>query len=366
MIRIAVIGANGQVGAELCLLLADAPDIKVVPICRNRSGSAYLRYLGVPCRHGRVADPVESGQLLADVDLIVNSALPSGTPRRVRDADRRILGNLCKFAKPGAPVIHFSTLMVYGDPRPRRMIRWRDPYARAKLASERFFLAEARRTGRPGYVLRLGHVCGELQNISALIRARIASGAVILPARDAPSNTVYTVTIADAIVSIAIGSQRPGVYDLTNSPQWTWRDVYEQESANIQATLLPIVVNEEHTTAKNWLIARVRRHLGDLLRLSALRHTGGTILAHAPESWNARAQALWFVRRARSEIEALTTERQPAPELSWPPLGRRHLGALTPTRALMARYRTLVAKPDARSSWPDDVTIAPLVNPCKS
>src|SRR5262249_62355175 len=89
MPRIAVLGANGQVGAELCLLLARIPGVDVVPICRNRSGSAFLRWKGIHCRHGRAAVAEDARSLFADCDVIVNSALASGTPvemRRTEDA----------------------------------------------------------------------------------------------------------------------------------------------------------------------------------------------------------------------------------------------------------------------------------------
>src|SRR5262249_34497613 len=103
-------------------------------------------------------------------------------------------------------------------------------YAREKLACERLAVRLGHKLRKKVYVLRLGHVCGELQGITNLIRDEIAAGRVRLPAPDRKSNVVYVATIADAILQAAAGELgEPGVYDLLNSPQWTWKEVYGYE-----------------------------------------------------------------------------------------------------------------------------------------
>ena len=84
MTRIAVLGANGQVGAEACLLLRNQPDVELIPICRNQRSSSYLRYHGIPCRHGLPADADQAGELLAGADVILDFALALGLPRDTR------------------------------------------------------------------------------------------------------------------------------------------------------------------------------------------------------------------------------------------------------------------------------------------
>jgi len=230
MHKVAVVGANGQVGAELCLLLARAPDIELVPICRNRSGSAFLRWKGLRVRHGRVASAQEARALLAECDVVVNAALASGTPADMRRLENKIVRNIFEHSRRDAVVIHFSTQSVYGDPRARRLVRWRTLYGRAKRATEHEVRKQARRLRKPAYMLRLGHVCGSLQEISNNIRREIREERVVLPQRDVASNTVYTVTIVDAILTILSGRVAPGCYDLMNVPQWTWREVYDFEA----------------------------------------------------------------------------------------------------------------------------------------
>ncbi len=135
-----------------------------------------------------------------------------------------------KFALPRATVLYFSTIMVYGDRRPGRLLRIRDSYGATKLRSERISRRIASSGDNPLYILRLGHVCGAVQNISGGIRRDLGLGRAVLPRPLQISNTVYTVTIVDAIQSIIAGREQPGTYDLLNNPQFTWHEVYQWEA----------------------------------------------------------------------------------------------------------------------------------------
>ncbi len=359
MPRIAILGANGQVGAELCLLLRRNPGIELVPVCRNLTGSAFLRYNGIACRHGRPADSAAAPGLFGDCDVIVNCALGSGTPAEIRAFDRKLIRNIFNSSKPNASVIHCSTLMVHGDPRPGRLWRVRDAYGRAKRAAEGFVDAESKRSGKRCFILRLGHVCGPLQNITAKIRKEIASGQVLLPDRDVPSNTVYTVTIVDAIDSIMSGKERPGTFDLTNAPQWTWREVYTYEGAQCQRAVVPqLVASPTNTGLSEQALAWTRRTLGAWARAGVVRRTLERVLALASPALNDRAQAIWLKMRARAEIGALGAGTTPAPELSWIALDRRTLTCLQPTVSLLAKDPYLGLTADIQSRWPRDLELA--------
>jgi nucleoside-diphosphate-sugar epimerase len=359
VLKVAIIGANGQVAAELCLLLRNMPGIDLVPVCRNQSGSAFLRYSGIACRHGRVADSGEAHRLIGDCNVIVNCALGTGTPSEIRAFDRNLLRNLFACSPDGAVIIHCSTLMVHGDPRPGQWIRFRNPYGRAKLAAEGRVRAESKSSGKPGYTLRLGHVCGPLQNISNKIRMEIAAGQAFLPDVDTPSNTVYTATIVDAIASILAGKERPGEYDLTNVPQWSWRQVYEFESHFAGLPFQQRIVPLGSTSGLSGRIRQtIRESLGRVGRTDAVRQTLEKFLALAPKAINDRAQATWYRMRARAEIAALATTPSLAPELSWIRMDRSHLSCLQPTEALIAGGAYGKMAVGARAQWPNDLPVA--------
>jgi hypothetical protein len=202
-------------------------------------------------------------------------------------------------------------------------------------------------------------VCGPLQNITAKIHKEIASGQVVLPEEDVPSNTVYTVTIVDAIASILAGKESPGTFDLTSAPQWTWREVYAYESAQCRHPFVPqLVAMPKAQGLLKQNLAWVRRTLRGWARAGFVRRTLERGLAVASPALNARAQAIWLKMRARAEIGAISASPVPSPELSWIPLDRRTLTSLQPTASLLAKepYKDLTA--DIRSRWPKDLTLA--------
>lgn len=354
-LRVAVLGANGQVGAELCLLLTRQTDWHIVPVCRTRSGSAFLRWMGLACRHGDCSDLRDASRLLGDCDVVVNSALARGTPARIRRTEDQIVHHAFACSRPGAVIVHFSTQTVYGDPRRGGVIRWKSPYGRAKLVTERRVLKWQRRLNKPAFVFRLGHVCGALQNISMQIRDSIERGVVHLPAQESLSNTVYTVVIAEAIAQAVAGSIVPSVYDLMNVPQWTWTEVYDYESRNIHAPLraqratgaLPA---RSHDWAQKLLASAAR---GAISRPFVHRF-GSRIMAHLPNLLNQKAEAWWNLRRARAEIAELTKWPAIPEHLTHVANGSHFIQSLTATSELLAAepYRRILTP--VGPSWPDD------------
>jgi nucleoside-diphosphate-sugar epimerase len=355
MLKLGVIGANGQVGAELCLLLAERKDLQLVSICRNRSGSAFLRWQGIACRHGRAADPTDAARLLGDCDIVINSSLASGTPAHVRRIEDRIIRNIFAHSKDSATVIHFSTQSVYGDPRPHRWIRWRSPYGRAKLASEHQVRLEARKSKKPAHILRLGHVCGALQEISNAIRENIRARTAVLPPQNRSSNTVYMAAIIGAIDQIIREAAQPGTYDLMNTPRWTWREVYEYEASVCQVPLAAQVVRSPRASRKPAIIAPAVRMTESFAAAHPVRDLFAKIYAYLPDSMNARAMAWWYAKRAQTEIAALSVTREPPEHLSWVENGVRFFPAEIATIDLLRSIAPWRQDADAVNSWPADL-----------
>jgi nucleoside-diphosphate-sugar epimerase len=355
MLKLAILGANGQVGAELCLMLAGRADLILVPVCRNRSGSAFLRWQGIPCRHGRVAEEADARRLLADCDVVVNCSLATGTPAEIRRIEDRIIQNAFAHSKPGATVIHFSTQSVYGDPGAHRWIRWRNPYGRAKLFTERSVRAAARRFGKAAYILRLGHVCGALQNISLNIRAEIAADAVLLPVPDRSSNTVYTAAIVGAVLQIVRGESRPGTYDLMNSPRWTWKEVYEFEGTQCGTRFSPTYVQTTGPRPGTAVSRLAIKLAASLTSVQWIRDALSKVFAHVPDAANARAQAWWYRRRARTEIGELRRTRHMAEHLTWVENGKRFFPASATTKDLLASMPFPGCRPPVPAGWADDL-----------
>ena len=356
MTRVAVLGANGQVGAELCLLLAADPGIDLIAICRNRSGSAFLRWQGIACRHGRVADPRDAPRLLGDADVIVNSSLAAGSPAEIRHAEDQIVKNTVAHSKRSAVVIHFSTQSVYGDPRSGQAFRRINPYGKAKLATERTLHSASRSIGRRAYILRLGHVCGPLQEITHTIRSEILNGSVVLPAIDYSSNTVYTAAIVAAIIQIARSNVAPATYDLMNSPRWTWREVYDYEAGVVGAALRPTIAASHESKDGPSPARAAAQAAASLAANQTLRESFSKLFAHVPATLNARAMAWWYQRRARAEIGRLHGSSAAAAEhLSWVENGWDFFPADVPTRQLLDQAQQLIAAAPRRGQWAEDL-----------
>jgi nucleoside-diphosphate-sugar epimerase len=337
--RIAILGANGQVGTEVALLLRDAPGIEVVPICRNRLGSTYLRSRGVACRHGSVGDPAQAPRLIGDCDLVASFALALGRPGEARRANDAVARSVATASAPGARIVYFSTMSIYGDARPGRRVRLASWYGREKLHGERFWRRLARRQQRASWILRLGHVCGDLQNITAEIRARLVAGSVVLPSGGRlASNTVYTATIADAIMAIATDRERPGTYDLMSRPSWSWREVYAYEAVRIGHVLEIVEPPRESTgparAARGWVTAAARRIVG----ASIVRDGARSLLSRLPNDWSERAQSSLHLRRAAAEIDALRPRRSGPEGSDWIALGSRWLTTISTTEESLRRH----------------------------
>ncbi|MDH4380521.1 MAG: NAD(P)-dependent oxidoreductase [Gammaproteobacteria bacterium] len=318
--RVAIVGANGQVGAELALILKNFPELSLVPISRSRRGSAYLRWKGIACRHGTVSDANEAPALIGDCDLILNLALPSGLPREIRKESQAIIESCARYAKQGAKIVYFSTQSVYGAAAPDDWMRWRNGYGREKLRGEGDARRAAATHDRKLWILRLGHVCGELQSISLTMRrqmqegpVRLADGGLFL------SNCTHVATIAGVVLAFSRGSgEPPGTYDLMDVPHRNWREVYQWEASRAGVSALIESVPARHRKSpfaglKHLLMSPLRGRAAN----PVFHELGLQILALLPSRWGKSLQAAYFRRRAAGEVAALTREEATHEASDW-------------------------------------------------
>jgi nucleoside-diphosphate-sugar epimerase len=345
MKRIAILGANGQVGAEVCLRLRGVEGVEVVPIARNVSGSAFLRLNGIECRHGRITDPAEARILIGDCDVVVNFALSNtAIPRVDRDVNRQILRSMVSAAKPGAPLVFASTIMVYA---PGMRFWFPDSYGLEKLAAERRFRRLCRASRHPAFVFRLGHVLGDMQNITGKIRKEIQNEKVALPHQGLrASNTVFTSAIVEAVAQIAQRQSnqqppKPGTYDLITSPQWTWLDVYKYYAAQIGLPLQLQPSTQVHDPKFDLasLSGAMRRSLRYLANHRTLSERLTFLLAFLPRSVNQRVYLRYLQTRAQTEINALRqSEKIDFCVQDWRELRVRAFEHMADPESLMERY----------------------------
>ena len=361
MTRIAIVGANGQVGAEVCLRLRGVEGIEVVPVIRNVSGSAFLRLNGMACRHGRIADPADAQRLIGDCDVVVNFALSTtAVPRVDREGNRNIVRGVMTGTKPGASIVFASTIMVYA---PGMKFRIPDTYGLEKLITEKTLGRACRGSGHPFFVFRLGHVLGELQNITRKMCSEIREGKVALPGRGlTASNTVFTATIAEAIMQVATGAQLQGTFDLVTSPQWNWLRVYEYYAKRLGIQLeLTDVANITHSRASSG--GFVSKGLGYLKHNPFLRERLTFLLAFLPKEMNQQIYLRYLQTQALAEINRLRqSEKVELCAPNWRELKIHPMPGLPDPETLMARYPLRSTFGYSEADLSDHATLlAPLI-----
>jgi nucleoside-diphosphate-sugar epimerase len=359
MSRIAVIGAGGQVGAEVTLLLSNHSGHSFVPVCRNRSGSAFLRYFGIPCWHSVITEPESAYGLLGDCDIVANFALSkSPFARENRTINNQIIKNSIKYSAKDAKIIYFSTMAVYGSPRPEVFFSWPSAYGREKLHGERLAIRMGWLYGKQIFVLRLGHVSGDLQNITNLIREIIKRGPVCMPNSGRNlSNTVYTATVAEAIINIASGLEQPGIYDLMCVPQWTWREVYEYEASRIGRTLQVKNIEGPKRKRVSTLIKSLPgRFMRGIVNSVFFKEATNKVLSRMPENLNMRIRAVYSKAKVKAEIAGLLSHQMVDPALSLDPVGDKFLVSLSETGDLLKKEKLFrLPEWDSSKAFPPDI-----------
>lgn len=318
--RVTIIGANGRLGSELALRLSTVDGIEVIGICRNLAGSAFLRFNGVPCRLGSVADREAAGDLLGDADVVVNLAYAFPRSFAGHRTNLALVTNSIDAVKPDATVILASTIMVYGPAFP---VALPDAYGFEKLRLERAFRRRAAHRAVDAHVFRIGHALGDLQPLTRQIKAELRSGETSVGPDDAtPSNTIHVASLAEAIDMV--DGSHPRVVDLVSSPQWTWGQLYSW-----YASALGVPLTLGALDVEGWGPTRILRE-------------GALAASHVlPEPLAERMYGRFLINRARRELTAgVTSETTPrAMEATrWRGLRGRPLSGLSDPVAALKLY----------------------------
>ena len=304
MLTIAIIGAAGNVGIELCVTLQQYDSVRVLAICRSRLEAALLSRCGVECRIGSIESSATA--LLKDVDTIVDLAIPRGLPSDFCRVTRLMVHGAMRQSPPGVRYIFSSSIMAFGmkDPEERRLRKYflaHSLYGIKKRWAEREIFRIARAAKREAYVLRFGQVHGEIQNSTARLVADIAAKSGDAPyfVPSTPSNTLFVITIADAVLKISAGRERPGLYTLVSAPQWSWTEIVEHYASRNGLKVNAVGIDVGPPRWKTGL-----RDIFYTLTRSVFRHRdllAGYVLTFFPK-YELRAKAMNAVWRARGEL----------------------------------------------------------------
>lgn len=341
MHRIAVIGANGQVGSEICLLLNMLARVEVIPIVRSAYAAVFLERFGLKCRIGTISNAAMARELLRDADLVVDFSLPRGLPSVARNAIQANLDGVLSSAPEGTPYAFVSSTMAFGMPQNARRyahnIFARTQYAAQKRYGERLARDSGSIRGRKVYVLRLGQVHGDLQAVSHKLLGSVREETTFaLPeAGRVACDAVWVGTIASALTRIAEGTVPPGTYSLVESPDWTLADLYHHY-ANSIGTSISIVDSREadgpgRGSFAKWFALKCMRVITD--------HREFLVAQFLPRNRNLEITMKYrhLLRSARSDIADLERAGIPRPLHCVGPIPGRRIEALGNTRHALVK-----------------------------
>ena len=313
MLTIGILGANGQVGSEVCLFLSQMEDVRVIPICRTELGSTLLRRCGLACRHGELNKPSEAARLLADCDLVADFTLPqNASVGEIRRLIQSTISATMEYAPERTRFVYISSLVAFGFGPPDhalgRYLLARTLYGATKRYAERLAFRSGKRRNREVYVLRLGQVHGELQSVSQDLLRGLEGETAYVPA--GRSYAVFAFTIAEALVRIAYGEHKPGRYTLVSTPDWTWKEVYEyyakRRGFDSEIVTFDVSSQRRRHTALNEIPKRLfAKPVVDLITRYRELITG-YVLRFSPRL-ERRFKAEWGSRAARREVAEMLT-----------------------------------------------------------
>ena len=302
--KIAVIGANGNVGTELSYLLKDECDI--IPIVRNKIGSVFLEHHGIKCRIADIANPDMAKSALKDIDIVVNSTWVSdrfsGSQNQTsRLVNKTIIENSFKYSKKNAVIIYLSTVRAFAnkvDPTTSKF--WPPRYDVEKQFLEKIVKKDAAKYNKKGISFRCGHVFGEGQPNTRAIRKLLSQNKKITinVNPNALSNILHIMTLKDAIFKCLNENIKSETYSLVNHPQWTWKEIFDFYNNNCELKF--VSPNAKKSSISQTIFKLLKGKKKYLI----------PILYNIPKKYESRIIMELSIRKYKSEINKLELEEK--------------------------------------------------------
>jgi nucleoside-diphosphate-sugar epimerase len=240
-VRIAITGAGGQVGSQLVTgIAARQSSVEVVAVCRNAFSAKRLSAARCEVRTGSLLDPEDAGKVLKGCDTVIHCALSWDNLAKRNSVNLRMIRAI---GQAGVRrLVFLSTVAVYSSCIQSGINTYAEPcpdndYGRDKVMCEREVTRLFSSPERQGFVLRLGHVYGPRLLWSRRILALARDRRFKLPFDGRlSSNAVRIDRISDALIALLESDIAAGVFNLTDDPNRSWREVFDWHT---QACSLP-------------------------------------------------------------------------------------------------------------------------------
>jgi len=249
-LKVAVIGAAGRIGPYLVRRLALENAYEPVPVIRDKMAIRFLRDYQQLTRVGSITDGDSAKRLIGDCQVVINLAYSGATASAI--ANNIKLVEAITTVKTIKVFVNLSTISVYGLPFTEKRMNFVKPkpnsaYGKSKLAMERIIAGAFKKADAKYFLIRLGNVYGPSQTVSRMVFEDVMSPSFELPfGGDLASNSVSVEHFIDGVVSILNNSPQSGVYNCTEEPQRTWREIYDMHT---DAWNLPPVASMSHESS---------------------------------------------------------------------------------------------------------------------
>jgi len=230
--KLGLIGANSNIGTELCFLLRN--NVELIPITRNKIGSLFLTHHNFSCRISDISNKHDALETLNDLDAIIISSYSvdkySGSQTRSsQKINENIIKNAVKFSKSNSTLFYLSTIHAFSnDIVPTSNFKMKSSYGKEKLHLEKLLISESKKNNKKAFVFRISQVFGQNQPRTHYFRKLLSNNKVYVSIPpEKKSNIVHIQTVNDAIMKCLKNNFSSGIYSLVNNPQWTWKNVFD-------------------------------------------------------------------------------------------------------------------------------------------
>ena len=209
--RVGILGANGQVGAELMLYLADEPGVEVVGFMRDSYSAKLLRMNDLPfCLYSDSQYP----DLIRSCHVVVDCTYPGGQTVNIPEMIRQSFIQTLALMKRDAHYISLSSVMAYGVPEGDAEMKLhrvsQTVYGAIKRQSELDLFRIGKDASVNLYAFRLGQTHGVLQAATQSYRHALTYGdGVIHGGPEDALNTIFVHSLARALLKCGRESLYP-------------------------------------------------------------------------------------------------------------------------------------------------------------
>jgi nucleoside-diphosphate-sugar epimerase len=256
--RIAIIGAGGEIGSRLTLrLVATGENPRAIV---RHHGARLSRYNSIDIHKLPVPDKQAMQHALQGCSVVVNCAVERRVPNEPPEAPVHRASEITRIMIAAAlaagvkRLIHLSSISVcppkLTDEAVRNWDCWsngREWYTRVKTATERMVAAAGRQLEVA--IVRPGIVYGPYMDWSRLACSWVADGKLVLPRNCGTCHAVYVDDLVELILHLAAADlPMPCRIWAINPERITWRKFYVGHAESIGLRNLHILEWETHRT----------------------------------------------------------------------------------------------------------------------